>query len=109
VINEKVFFGQPFFIFISILFSIGAAESTTILKGTVIDFGSASVVAGASVSIEGATISTETDILGNFILLDAPTGNQNLVVTSIGYNIASIPITLEEKRSNVQNKKCCFG
>ncbi len=60
------------------------AQTAGIIRGTVKDKNTEELIIGASVLVEGTTQGTITDINGEY-KLDAPVGNYNIRVSSIGY------------------------
>lgn len=61
------------------------------VRGTVLDDDREPIV-GASVTVDGTSISTVTDMDGNFILLNVPDAATTLVIESIGMNPKKVSI-----------------
>ena len=61
------------------------------VKGTVKDSAGDPVI-GAAVMVEGTSIGTTVDLDGNFVLTEAIPSDAVLVVTSIGYKTARVPV-----------------
>lgn len=61
------------------------------VKGTVKDSAGEPVI-GAAVMVEGTSIGTTVDLDGNFVLTEAIPSDAVLVVTSIGYKTARVPV-----------------
>ena len=61
------------------------------VKGTVKDSAGEPVI-GAAVMVEGTSIGTTVDLDGNFVLTEAIPSDAVLVVTSIGYKTAYVPV-----------------
>ncbi len=66
---------------------------TGVIKGVVSDWATGETLPGASILIEGTTTGATTDINGEYIL-NAPAGNITLVVSFIGYDTESLPVTV---------------
>lgn len=67
------------------------AQQTRDVKGVVTDKKGVPVV-GAEVLVEGTTISTITDLDGNFLLREVPVEAGKVIVTSVGMNTEEIDI-----------------
>src|SRR5262245_39388351 len=67
------------------------------ITGKVIDSATGNPIPGASVQIEGRYLSVNTDRYGSYLLPEVPTGQNTLIVTSIGYNTASVEVNVEIK------------
>ena len=52
---------------------------------------------GASVFIQGTTYGDATDLNGEYFIVNAPEGEQVLVVTYIGYEVKELPIVVQEQ------------
>ncbi|RYY54582.1 MAG: carboxypeptidase-like regulatory domain-containing protein, partial [Chitinophagaceae bacterium] len=76
-------FRIPAFCFV-ILFCVTASAQRTI-SGTVVDVSTGQPVAGASVFINNTSKGTVSDRNGLFQLADLPEGQQELIVSSVGY------------------------
>ena len=61
------------------------------VKGTVKDSAGEPVI-GAAVMVEGTSIGTTVDLDGNFVLNENLSSDAILVVTSIGYKTARVPV-----------------
>ena len=83
---------------LTILFAVDLYAGST-LTGVVVDSDSLNSIPGAYVTVEGTSMSAQSDATGKFRLLDVPSGKTNLVVTSIGYNAFSLPLNLEDRTS----------
>ncbi|MEZ5346228.1 MAG: TonB-dependent receptor [Pyrinomonadaceae bacterium] len=82
-------------ILLSVL-SVGAlAQESGGLTGRVIDDVTGNPLQGASVSIEGSALNTQTDRNGTFRLLKIPAGSQTLVVSYLGYETNSTSVNIE--------------
>src|SRR5690349_16721394 len=71
-------------ILLSILIA-SASQSQYVITGRVVQDKSREPIAGASVFISNSTKGTVSKADGSFELADVPTGNHDLVVSSIGY------------------------
>ncbi len=76
-------------------FSLAAQGQTGRVTGTVIDRASGETLPGASVSVEGTTIGTVTNMDGYFEF-DAPAGNITLVASFVGYTPSLREVSLPE-------------
>ena len=63
--------------------ALGTSQAT--LRGRVIDSEIGQPIAGASVTIRGASSSSSTDTLGQFEARDLPAGNAEITIQIIGY------------------------
>ncbi|HMF72054.1 MAG TPA: TonB-dependent receptor, partial [Flavitalea sp.] len=70
------------------------AQPTGRVKGKLRDKASERPIAGVSVKIEGTSIGTVTDSLGNFILNNTPVGRHNISFSSVGYQQVVVPEVL---------------
>ena len=93
---RKVKFMQPgFVLFILIHFSLASfAQTTGIIKGIVKDAGG-QPLQGASVQVQGSRGGTTTDNSGNYSV-NAPTGNQVLVISFVGFATQRINVVVTE-------------
>ena len=66
------------------------AQFTQRLRGTVLDQILQKPVAGASVSLTSINKTVITDTLGNFRFADVPVGNQQVIISHIGFKQASL-------------------
>ncbi len=66
-------------------------QLTQLVKGTITDKISEKALAGASISVEGLSISTLSDLNGFFTLKNVPVGRIKITISYIGYQTASIP------------------
>ena len=76
-------------IFITLLFFIGLAtqaQTNYTIKGRVVQDGTQTPVPGASIFISNSTKGTASAQDGSFELSDVPTGNHEVVISSIGYS-----------------------
>ena len=76
-------FSRSLFTLIFLLLATVAMSQTSngIIYGTVLEAKSKQPVIGASVSIEGTTIGTSTDLDGKFLLQDLPQGNYTVRIS----------------------------
>jgi len=78
--------------FVLMLFSIAAAAQTQ-LAGKVTDSKDGSALSGATVSIKGTKVSTQTGVDGDFKITAPSAGNVVLVITSVGFARQEVPYT----------------
>ncbi|MEQ1763179.1 MAG: TonB-dependent receptor, partial [Pyrinomonadaceae bacterium] len=80
--------------FFSLLLSSVEAQSSTSVSGRVTDALTGNALPGASVTVDGTALTTETDITGAFTLVRVPSGNQKFVITYLGFETKSMDITV---------------
>ena len=69
---------------------------TGIIKGKVTDRDTKQGLPSANIIIKGTRIGTTADLDGNFTIPNAPTGQQTITVSYIGYATVNIPVTVKE-------------
>ncbi|HNS72274.1 MAG TPA: carboxypeptidase-like regulatory domain-containing protein, partial [bacterium] len=69
---------------------------TGIIKGKVTDRETKQGLPSANIMIKGTRIGTTADLDGNYTIPNAPSGQQTIVVSYIGYASSSIPVTVKE-------------
>ncbi|HEY8929615.1 MAG TPA: mucoidy inhibitor MuiA family protein [Mucilaginibacter sp.] len=74
------------------MYYTNAANDVTRVTGHVISNDARQALVGASVTIKGSTIGTQTDVNGNFTL-QIPTGAQIIRFAYIGYQAQELPVT----------------
>jgi len=67
-----------------------------IVKGKVFDKDSKDALPGANVIIKGTSIGTATDLNGAFLISNAPSGEQTITVSYLGYVPASITVKIPD-------------
>jgi hypothetical protein len=89
-----------FFITLSafLIFSISSISQTASVRGFVNDQDTGEPILFCNVVIEGKTIGASTDVNGFFNITDVPIGNQNILITYIGYDTLRTSITLKENQ-----------
>ena len=89
-----------FFITLSafLIFSISSIAQTASVRGFVNDQDTGEPILFCNVVIEGKTIGASTDVNGFFNITDVPIGNQNILITYIGYDTLRTSITLKENQ-----------
>ena len=89
------------------LFSV--AQETGTVKGTVKDKESGETIIGASVVWEADKgRGAATDFDGNFTLM-LPAGDQKIVITSIGYDAKTVPVTIKAGETTTVNVEIGVG
>lgn len=94
-----------FFIFLYLSFahlSTSQAQNSTI-KGFVYEKESGEPIIFTNVFLKKTSIGATTDVNGYFVISQIPPGNYTLMVTYLGYDSISIPVSI--KSGEVQNKK----
>lgn len=90
-----------------VLFSV--AQETGTVKGTVKDKESGETIIGASVVWEADKgRGAATDFDGNFTLM-LPAGDQKIVITSIGYDAKTVPVTIKAGETTTVNVEIGVG
>jgi hypothetical protein len=69
------------------------AQSTNVIKGKILQEKTLEPIAGASIFISNSTKGAVSDKDGSFEVVDAPVGNQQLVVSCIGYATETLAYT----------------
>ena len=99
-------FSRSLFTLIFLLLATVAMSQTSngIIYGTVLEAKSKQPVIGASVSIEGTTIGTSTDLDGKFLLQDLPQGNYTVRISFLSFKtFVSEPLTIKGGESTALN------
>ena len=99
-------FSRFLFTLIFLLLATVAMSQTSngIIYGTVLEAKSKQPVIGASVSIEGTTIGTSTDLDGKFLLQDLPQGNYTVRISFLSFKtFVSEPLTIKGGESTALN------
>lgn len=88
---------------LSLLVLFSVAQDTGTVKGTVKDKSSGETIIGASVVLESDKgRGAASDFDGNFSLI-LPVGDQKLVISSIGYESQTIPVTIKKGETATVN------
>lgn len=80
---------------------MGASSGT--IKGRIFDKDSKDVLPGATVLVKGTSLGAATDVNGNYVIHNVPTGNQTLAVSYIGYNPITIDVAVSETEDTHQD------
>ncbi|MDG1730989.1 MAG: carboxypeptidase-like regulatory domain-containing protein [Algibacter sp.] len=82
------------------IFSISTYSQQTIVKGSVLDAVSLQPILNVKITLEGTTITTLTDVQGEFIFSSkVPFGEQILKISKSGYIIKRFPIIVNEGKT----------
>ena len=85
-----------FILLVQIIFTIPQLVAQTgIIKGVITDANEGSTLPGATIYIEGTTIGTVTDVDGVYLLNNVPVGNQNLVISFLGFETKTVSIDMQ--------------
>jgi len=88
---------KSFLIFFFGILSVAATVAQTTVKGSVLDSTSDEPIPGVTITIEGSTLTAQTDANGEFSFIsNVPLGEQMLVVEKIGYITKRYPIVVNE-------------
>ncbi len=80
------------------------AQTPGILKGQITDLLTKENVIGAGVLISGTSLGAATDVEGNFVINRVPPGTYSIVISSVGYQKATIQnITIEADKITLLN------
>jgi outer membrane receptor for ferrienterochelin and colicins len=80
---------------VSLGFSATAENTTTSIKGTVVDGNSNEPIPYASVAIEGSSLGAVTNFQGEFVIDQVPIGNHHLIASCVGYKINKKELNIE--------------
>lgn len=97
--RKKVYKYTLIISFILFSFTVVAQELTKV-KGKVMDAGTGEPIPFAAVSFKGKSIGTTTDYNGEFFI-ETLFASNTIVVSSLGYETAEFPITLNTNNSNL--------
>ena len=83
-----------FFLGVVLLFGAGRAlaDGSGTIRGKALDRQTKSALPGANVLVKGTSIGASTDLNGDFIINNAPSGEQTLVVSYVGYASSTIKL-----------------
>ena len=88
---------------LSLLVLFSVAQDTGTVKGTIKDKESGETIIGASVVLESDKgRGAATDFDGNFTLI-LPVGDQKIVITSIGYETQTVPVSVKKGETTTVN------
>ena len=91
-------FTQSFLLGMFFLLTLQAMGQTGTVRGNIFDEDTGEPIISGTVLLEGTGIGTTTDIDGFFALANVPIGDYDLVVTYIGYDSLSMPVTVKDGR-----------
>ncbi|MEM6321063.1 MAG: TonB-dependent receptor [Bacteroidota bacterium] len=66
------------------------------IKGVITDANEGSTLPGATISIEGTTVGTVTDVDGVYILTGVPAGNQTISISFLGFETKTVAIDMQD-------------
>jgi TonB-dependent receptor len=84
------------------LSSVEAANTGT-LRGKVMDVDTKDALPGASILVKGTSIGASTDLDGNYVIQNVPTGDQTLVVSYVGYVAITTVVKIAESGETVMD------
>ena len=79
------------------------AQSLHVIKGKILDADSTEPITSCRVTVQGATISTESTTDGTFILNNVPKGDHIIVFKKIGFETQYFPVSMAEKTVDLGN------
>lgn len=87
-------------LFISIFFlGLAARAQTGSVSGSILS-GQGAAVEFASISLKGTALGSTSDQDGKFRIEHVPTGNQTLVVSGVGYETATLSVTIQTDQTS---------
>lgn len=90
----KLSFKQSIFCLAILLFSLGIQAQTSIITGKVTDEKTKEAIPSALVEIKGKQFKTTTDQYGNYRLPNVSVGNAEIVVTSLGFAVKTLSLSV---------------
>ncbi len=90
---KKIYFSRYIFLLLFVCLCNWVMAQTGTVSGRIIDE-SNQPLPGATVALKGTSLSTATDVNGNFKLSNVPSGSQVLIVKFIGYEELQQPVTI---------------
>ena len=78
------------------LFMTPSLYAAGVVKGKVVDKNTKEALPGANIFIKGTSIGAAANIEGGYTIPNAPSGEQTIVVSYIGYNSMSVVVTVPE-------------
>lgn len=93
----------PLSILIIILFQSITLSQTGSIKGQVLDKTTNEPLFGANAIIEGTSLGAASDLYGNFVIRDIPSGNRTLKISYIGYEAITVNIAIPENKTLEEN------
>lgn len=87
-------------VLVSLGFSALAENTTTSIKGTVVDGNSNEPIPYASVAIEGSSLGAVTNFEGEFVIDQVPVGHHHLIASCVGYKLDTKELTIKRGLNN---------
>lgn len=72
------------------------AAGSGIIRGRITDYQTKDALPGAHIIVRNTSLGAATDLNGNYVIYNVPTGGQTLQVTYVGYRTVTIPVTLND-------------
>ncbi|MCU4165896.1 TonB-dependent receptor domain-containing protein [Carboxylicivirga caseinilyticus] len=88
-------------VLMSLIFTGYLYAQEGVLKGNITDAANGDVLIGASILIKGTTIGTITDLDGNYIIENLPTGSQMIVASFVGYSKKELSVDIKSEGETV--------
>jgi hypothetical protein len=83
--------------------NLPGGSASGILKGKILEEGSAQELSGVKVIIEGSELFTYTDENGEFVFENLPSGSLSLVFSLVSFQITSVEVNVESgQQSNIE-------
>ncbi|MDF5691288.1 carboxypeptidase-like regulatory domain-containing protein [Aquirufa aurantiipilula] len=96
-------FTKLYCLFLLLIFSFmnGMAQHTYTLAGTIVDKQKKEGVSFAHVYLNGTSFGTQADDKGNFTLKNVPAGNYQFLISMVGFQALSVPISVMQDIKNL--------
>lgn len=95
--SGKSLFVLSMFFFFMAQSSMAASSGT--MKGKVFDRDTKDALTGATVLVKGTSIGASTDLDGEYLIHNVPTGDQTIVVSYIGYVSITVTVNIPEDQT----------
>lgn len=97
----KTFFVLGFVSFFMMQSLMAASPGT--VKGKILDKETKELLPGATILVKNTSLGAASDINGNYIIHNVPTGTQTLSVSYIGYKPLTVQVTVSENEETSQD------
>lgn len=100
--TKRYMFNSACFLLFLLSSGLAYAQSATV-SGIITDDETDDPIPGATVMVEGTSIGSATNFEGRYTISNVPSGNQKLVVSSIGYGEKELTVSTPEKGKVTEN------